>query len=47
MSVTGYTHPSIRPDDVGDLPYFDGRFNSGPGARGHVRGMGWIARRLI
>ena len=28
MSVTGYTHPSIRPDDVGDLPYFDGRFNS-------------------
>ena len=28
MSVTGWTHPSICPDDVGDLPYFDGRFSS-------------------
>jgi hypothetical protein len=28
MSVTGYTHPSICPDDVGDQPYFDGRFSS-------------------
>lgn len=28
MSVTGYTHPSIRPNDIGDSPYFDGRFSS-------------------
>lgn len=28
MSVTGFTHPRICPDDVGDSPYFDGRFNS-------------------
>ncbi len=25
MSVTGWTHPSVTPDDVIDQPYFDGR----------------------
>ena len=25
MSVTGWTHPLIKPDDLSDQPYFDGR----------------------
>ena len=25
MSVTGWTHPLVTPEDVGDRPYFDGR----------------------
>ena len=25
MSVTGWTHPSVTPSDVGSQPYFDGR----------------------
>lgn len=25
MSVTGWTHPRVRPRDVGSAPYFDGR----------------------
>lgn len=25
MSVTGWTHPSVTPNNVGDRPYFDGR----------------------
>lgn len=25
MSVTGWTHPSVTPNNVGDQPYFDGR----------------------
>lgn len=28
MSVTGWTHSSVTPDDVTDLPYFDGRGES-------------------
>ncbi len=28
MSVTGWTHPRITPDDVKDQPYFDGRAES-------------------
>jgi hypothetical protein len=28
MSVTGYTHPRVRPSDVDNLPYFDGRAES-------------------
>jgi len=25
LSVTGWTHPRVTPDDVGERPYFDGR----------------------
>lgn len=28
MSVTGWTHPSVAPHDIGDKPYFDGRGES-------------------
>ncbi|MCC6804248.1 MAG: hypothetical protein IT319_15305 [Anaerolineae bacterium] len=28
MSVTAYNHPIITPDDAGEQPYFDGRFQS-------------------
>jgi hypothetical protein len=28
MSVTGWTHPLIKPSNVSDLPYFDGRTES-------------------
>lgn len=28
FSVTGWTHPRVRPAGVGDAPYFDGRFAS-------------------
>ncbi len=28
MSVTGWTHPRVRPADVGESPYFDGRAES-------------------
>jgi hypothetical protein len=49
MSVTGWTHPRITPNDVVDQPYFDGRAECwvwGTWARAW-KGMGETARSLM
>ena len=49
MSVTGWTHPLVTPDDVTDRPYFDGRAESlvwGTWARAW-QGMETDAKKLM
>jgi hypothetical protein len=50
MSVTGWTHPRVTPDDVTDMPYFDGRAECwvwGTWARAWKNGMGQTAQAMV
>ena len=45
MSITGWTHPRIIPDDVGTMPYFDGKAEGWAWALGLECGKGWKIQR--